>query len=114
MSIDHHLAVYGSLAPGRVNHHQLDGLSGNWRPGTVTGRLVEKGWGADLGYPAIILDPDGEPVIVDLFLSPDLPAHWSRLDAFEGDGYMRVAVTVQTAEGDVPAWIYADSGIVAD
>jgi len=108
--IDHHLATYGSLRPGECNHHELAGLSGEWRPGTVAGRLIEKGWGADLGYPAIILAPDGDPVPVQLFVSADLPAHWARLDDFEGDGYRRVAVTVSTADGAVEAWIYAEAG----
>jgi gamma-glutamylcyclotransferase (GGCT)/AIG2-like uncharacterized protein YtfP len=100
------LAVYGSLAPGRVNHHQLDGLSGRWSPGQVRGRLVAEGWGADLGYPALTLDPAAEPIDVQVFESPDLPAHWSRLDEFEGDAYQRVSTAVHTAAGDVEAAIY--------
>lgn len=114
MPIDHCLATYGSLAPGRVNHHELAGLAGEWRTGTVTGRLVEKGCGVDLGYPAIILDPDSGAIAVDLFVSPELPAHWQRLDDFEGEGYVRVAVTVQTVDGPVAAWIYAESGVDAE
>ena len=45
------LATYGTLAPGRVNNHHLADLGGFWRQGTVTGRLVEAGWGAKLGFP---------------------------------------------------------------
>jgi gamma-glutamylcyclotransferase (GGCT)/AIG2-like uncharacterized protein YtfP len=100
------LAVYGTLAPGRVNHHQLAGLNGDWRRGSVRGHLVEAGWGATLGFPALSLDPDGPVVDVLLFESPDLPAHWERLDAFEGDGYRRVVTTVRTDDGDVDACIY--------
>lgn len=29
MTTDHRLATYGTLAPGRVNHHQLAGLAGD-------------------------------------------------------------------------------------
>lgn len=29
------------------------------RQGTVRGKLAEEGWGADLGYPGLILDPTG-------------------------------------------------------
>jgi gamma-glutamylcyclotransferase (GGCT)/AIG2-like uncharacterized protein YtfP len=100
------LAVYGTLAPGRVNHHQLAGLNGDWRRGSVRGHLVEAGWGATLGFPALSLDPDGPVVDVLLFESPDLPAHWERLDAFEGDGYRRVVTMVRTDDGDVDACIY--------
>ena len=29
------LAVYGTLRPGQPNHHQLDGLDGEWRKVTA-------------------------------------------------------------------------------
>jgi gamma-glutamylcyclotransferase (GGCT)/AIG2-like uncharacterized protein YtfP len=101
------LATYGTLAPGRPNHHQLDGLAGRWSAGYVHGRLVDAGWGASLGYPALVLDPDGTAIDVEVFESIDLPAHWSRLDQFEGPGYRRVVTTVHTPDGDVEASIYA-------
>lgn len=100
------LASYGTLAPGRVNSGQLDGLKGTWRTGTVRGRLVEVGWGAEQGYPGLILDPAGDVVEVALFESADLPGHWERLDAFEGSGYRRVVTRILTEEGDVEASIY--------
>jgi gamma-glutamylcyclotransferase (GGCT)/AIG2-like uncharacterized protein YtfP len=102
----HRLATYGSLAPGRPNHHQLDGLEGRWSRGHIRGTLVDAGWGAGLGYPALVLDPDGSAVEVDVFESASLPAHWSRLDEFEGPGYARVATTVSTASGHIDAFIY--------
>lgn len=105
-AIDTRLAVYGTLAPGRVNHHQLAGLRGQWRPGSVRGHLVEEGWGATLGFPALVLDAEGPTVAVQLFESTDLPAHWRRLDDFEGDGYRRAAARVSGADGEVDAWIY--------
>jgi gamma-glutamylcyclotransferase (GGCT)/AIG2-like uncharacterized protein YtfP len=102
----HRLATYGSLAPGRPNHHQLDGLEGRWSQGQVSGTLVNAGWGSGLGYPALILDPDGSAIDVHVFESVDLPAQWSRLDDFEGPGYERVVTTVRTPAGDVDASIY--------
>ena len=62
-------AVYGTLAPGRPNHHQLRGLSGRWIEGTVRGQLLQEGWGAEIGYPGIVLDLDGPTVGVQLFES---------------------------------------------
>ena len=100
------LATYGTLAPGRPNHGQLSHLPGRWLAGSVRGTLVDAGWGAKLGYPALSLDAHGSPIDVDVFESPVLPAHWHRLDAFEGPGYRRVAVDVATAEGVLPASIY--------
>jgi gamma-glutamylcyclotransferase (GGCT)/AIG2-like uncharacterized protein YtfP len=102
----HRLATYGSLAPGRVNHFQLDGLNGRWSAGRVNATLIDRGWGAGLGYPAIVLDPDGPPVEVQVFESVDLPDHWSRLDEFEGPGYSRVVASVSTPDGDIAANIY--------
>ncbi|WP_191061559.1 gamma-glutamylcyclotransferase family protein [Geminicoccus harenae] len=107
---DEWLATYGSLAPGEVNHHQLAGLAGRWMGGTVRGRLMEAGWGAALGFPGLVLDPDGQEVPVHLFHSPELPGHWPRLDAFEGNGYRRVVAQVDTADGPVEAWIYVLAG----
>jgi gamma-glutamylcyclotransferase (GGCT)/AIG2-like uncharacterized protein YtfP len=98
--------VYGSLAPGRPNHHQLRGLKGRWIDGTVRGQLRQEGWGAELGYPGLVLDPGGPTVDVQLFDSPDLEDHWTRLDEFEGSGYRRTFTAVSTAEGDLLASIY--------
>ncbi|HEY6744907.1 MAG TPA: gamma-glutamylcyclotransferase [Mycobacteriales bacterium] len=100
------LATYGTLAPGRPNHHQLDGLEGRWSRGHVRGRLVDAGWGASFGYPALVLEPEGPAVEVAVFESADLPAHWSRIDEFEGPGYVRVPTTVRIAQGQIQAFIY--------
>ena len=100
------LAVYGSLAPGQPNNHHVADLTGRWIGGTVRGQLFQEGWGAELGYPGIVLDLDGSEVAVQLFESSDLPGHWSRLDEFEGSGYKRVVTTVSTPEGDLSASIY--------
>ena len=72
----------------------------------MRGRLVEAGWGSALGYPALALDPEGPAVGVQVLESADLPAHWSRLDDFEGTGYERVLTSVRTATGEVEAYIY--------
>ena len=100
------LATYGTLGPGRPNHGQLTGLAGRWLVGHVRGSLVEAGWGADLGYPALILDADGPMIEVDVFESSALAHHWDRLDGFEGPGYRRVVAEVSTAEGVLLASIY--------
>jgi gamma-glutamylcyclotransferase (GGCT)/AIG2-like uncharacterized protein YtfP len=100
------LATYGTLAPGRQNHGQLSDLAGRWLVGQVRGSLVDEGWGAELGYPALILDPGGPPVEVYVFESEALVHHWDRLDEFEGPGYRRAAVDVSTDEGVLAASIY--------
>jgi gamma-glutamylcyclotransferase (GGCT)/AIG2-like uncharacterized protein YtfP len=87
------LAVYGSLAPGRANAHELAGLDGRWTDGLVVhGDLVDGGWGAAIGYPALRWRADGPAVAVQLFRSTELAAHWKRLDEFEGAEYRRILV----------------------
>jgi gamma-glutamylcyclotransferase (GGCT)/AIG2-like uncharacterized protein YtfP len=100
------LAVYGRLAPGKENYGQIGMIAGRWRLGAVRGHLAPKGWGAALGYPGLVLDPDGQTVEVQVFESDDLPAHWERLDEFEGPGYRRVPVTVDLAPVPRIASIY--------
>ncbi|MFT4181422.1 MAG: gamma-glutamylcyclotransferase family protein, partial [Rhizobium sp.] len=106
MTPENRLATYATLAPGRVNHHQLDGLGGIWSRGIVRGRLLQSGWGAALGFPGLELSDDGAEIEVFLFESTDLPAHWQQLDSFEGEGYRRVIATVWTEEGAFEAYIY--------
>ncbi|MEM1188935.1 MAG: gamma-glutamylcyclotransferase family protein [Pseudomonadota bacterium] len=106
-----HLFVYGTLAPGRPNHHLLAGLEGTWAKATLKGRLMDEGWGADQGYPGIIPDPDASPVRGHVLSSPELAAHWAMLDEFEGPGYERRSVAVTLASGEaLQAWVYALRG----
>jgi gamma-glutamylcyclotransferase (GGCT)/AIG2-like uncharacterized protein YtfP len=109
MDIDHRLATYGTLAPGRSNHHHLSMIGGEWKLGAVRGELVENGWGAALGYPALVPSDDGNKVEVHLFEAADLPLHWQRLDDFEGAEYRRARINVETDDGLVEAWIYVDA-----
>ena len=53
------LVAYDTLGPARPNHHQLSGLAGRWLLGRVRGTLVEAGWGAELGCPALDVDNEG-------------------------------------------------------
>lgn len=95
----HRLAVYGTLAPGEVNHHEVEDLVGTWHPGFVRGVFTPQGWGTTYGFPALRWDPDGPPVPVQVLVSPDLPDHWQRLDEFEGPGYRRILVPVEDEAG---------------
>lgn len=106
------LFVYGTLAPGRPNEHVLAGVPGNWTPAHVRGRLLQQGWGAEVGYPGIVLDAHGEEVRGLVFSSEELAAHWCRLDEFEGDGYQRVLASATLQDGAVvPVFVYTLSGL---
>ena len=94
------LFVYGSLAPGRPNEHVLANVTGTWEPATITGHLVQEGWGSSLGYPALVLEHEKAAVVPGMLLTSDaLEEEWERLDLFEGPGYERVTVTVSLDDG---------------
>lgn len=110
-----HLFAYGTLAPGRSNHHLLAEIPGTWRAATVRGWLHAESWGAAAGYPGIVLADEGETVHGFVFSSPDLSGRWAGLDEFEGEGYERVLVTAELDDGSaVQAWIYALRGDASD
>jgi gamma-glutamylcyclotransferase (GGCT)/AIG2-like uncharacterized protein YtfP len=88
------LAVYGSLAPGRQNHHIVESLGGTWTEGSIEGDLLTYGWGDAIGYPALHVRPGGPAVPVHVLTSPALRAAWPELDTFEGLEYRRVLVPV--------------------
>ena len=102
------LFVYGTLAPGRPNEHILKKIGGSWKKGSVSGKSLQEGWGADMGYPAIILDKKGDKIKVFLFSSDKLPEYWQELDAFEGEAYERVVAEVKLEDNtSTKAYIYA-------
>ncbi len=105
------LFVYGTLAPGRPNEHLLNEIGGSWEDATVTGTLRPEGWGATMGYPAIVLDENGDEVAGFLLSSDKLSDHWSRLDEFEGEAYERVlAVARLKDDRTVDAYVYVLKG----
>jgi gamma-glutamylcyclotransferase (GGCT)/AIG2-like uncharacterized protein YtfP len=102
------LFVYGTLAPGRSNHHILKGVAGSWQQATLKGTLFQQGWGAAMGYPGIIPSEDGDEIEGFVFSSKYLDEHWPRVDEFEGAGYTRKLVTVKIEGGvNKQAFVYA-------
>jgi gamma-glutamylcyclotransferase (GGCT)/AIG2-like uncharacterized protein YtfP len=105
------LFVYGTPAPARPKEHFLADVPGEWESATVTGTLLQEGWGSAVGYPGIVLDEHGGKVKGFLFSSECLAEHWTRLDEFEGEGYERVLTTVKLKDGTaIDAYIYRLSG----
>ena len=101
------LFVYGTLQPGGPNEYVMTAIGGNWTRASVKGRLVEAGWGAEMGFPGLVIDECGGEVAGYVFTSESLTAHWDYLDAFEGEAYERVPVTVSLAGGEsVDASVY--------
>ena len=100
MTPDLRLAVYGSLAPGKANHHLLAKHDGVWTRGRVRGDLVNAGWGAAGGFPGLRPRSNGPWVAVQVLESPSLIHGWQALDEFEGSEYRRVVVPVYSEEPD--------------
>lgn len=105
------LFVYGTLMSGERNAAQIPaGLVRRRRPARVRGTLI------DLGrYPALCTGSDDDGVVHGelLELAPGNAASLlARLDAFEGPGYARTALTVHVDDGvndgeaDVVAWVF--------
>jgi gamma-glutamylcyclotransferase (GGCT)/AIG2-like uncharacterized protein YtfP len=102
------LFVYGTLMPGGPNERVLSGIEGSWEPASVTGILLEEGWGAEMGYPGIVLNEHGNEIQGFLLSSEKLSEHWTRLDEFEGKAYERVLTVVNLKDNrTVNAFIYA-------
>ena len=101
------LFVYGTLGPGRPNEHVLKAIGGVWENATVRGKLRQEGWGAEMGYPGIDLNENGEEIEGFVFISENLSNHWKVLDDFEGEGYERVVTQAKLKDGSmVDAYIY--------
>jgi len=102
------LAIYGTLAPGTVNHHHIADLGGTWHDAAVRGRLDRVPCGIHEGLPAIVLDPAAALHTLKVLTCERLPAAWSRLDAFEGEEMQRLLVVLE-GDGATPgiANIYA-------
>jgi gamma-glutamylcyclotransferase (GGCT)/AIG2-like uncharacterized protein YtfP len=101
------LFIYGTLGPGRPNEHVLKAIGGVWENATVRGTLRQEGWGAEMGFPGIDLDENGEEIEGFLFISENLSSHWKALDDFEGEGYERVVAQAKLEDGSmVDAYIY--------
>ncbi len=102
-----HLFVYGSLAPDQPNHYVLAQLQGDWVTASMRGHLTATGWGAKMGYPALVLDDGADPVAGYVLTSEQLGEAWAALDAFEGDDYHRVSARARIRGGElVEAFVY--------
>jgi gamma-glutamylcyclotransferase (GGCT)/AIG2-like uncharacterized protein YtfP len=90
----HHLAIYGSLAPGEANHSVIESVPGVWLDASVRGEVHPTGWGLTGGFPGMKWRLRGARFPVKMFVSTALVDHWARLDEFEGPEYVRILVPV--------------------
>ncbi|MFI8222347.1 gamma-glutamylcyclotransferase [Pseudomonas sp. NPDC085632] len=102
------LFVYGTLGPGRPNEHVMLNIGGTWQTASLKGRLAQAGWGAEMGFPGLVIAEDGDAIEGYVFSSENFAAHWAGLDEFEGAEYQRVLTQVTLADGStLDAYVYA-------
>ncbi len=97
------IIIYGTLAPNRPNHSKIEHINGKWIKGIIKGKLVEEGWGAELGYFGFkhsSLD-EQENIEAYILFSNELVDNWTYLDEFEGDGYIRILAKFELDNGEV-------------
>ena len=95
------LFVYGTLGLGRPNEHILADIGNSWEAANVRGVLRDQGWGAEMGFPGIVLDESGKEIEGFVFTSENLAKHWASLDEFEGEAYLRVIAKVKLKNGNI-------------
>ncbi len=102
------LFVYGTLAPGKENHHWLSPLKGAWHPATAKGSIEIQTIGSHAGLPCFI--PSKTKIVEGLiFTSNELYKIWDKLDEFEGVDYIRRLMPVISSDGEeLQAFIYLD------
>ena len=101
------LFVYGTLMPNCPHGNVLEDIVGKFVPATVSGKLIDAGWSAGMGYPGIKLDRGNDTIHGFLFTSSNLINHWDSLDDFEGEEFVRVPVRVERYdEFEVDTFIY--------
>ncbi len=88
------LATYGTLRVGHVGHDVVAPVGGRWTDGYVRGWYSPDGFGRTLGFPGVILDPDGELIAVAVLDAPGLAGWWPVIDDYEGPCYERVVTDV--------------------
>lgn len=97
------LIIYGTLAPNRPNHSKIEHIKGKWLKGIVKGKLVNDGWGAELGYFGFKHASIEEQVHIEAYIlfSDELGNNWANLDAFEGAEYQRILAQFELENGEI-------------
>lgn len=97
------LIIYGTLAPGKPNHHKISHIKGDWKSAVLKGgKLESKGWGADLGFNGYVPAKENEQTNISCYVlfSDGLIKYWEFLDEFEGVGYKRILAEYELGNGN--------------
>ncbi|RXM39175.1 gamma-glutamylcyclotransferase [Chryseobacterium sp. CH21] len=99
---ENRLIIYGTLAPGKPNHHKMTHIKGDWKPAILKGgKLETKGWGAELGFNGYVPTEENEQADIPCYVlfSDNLNENWDFLDGFEGEGYKRILANYELEDG---------------
>ena len=105
--------VYGTLRGGQPARRLIDEHVIAAESATVSGHM----YAFPDGYPGILLDPNGPPIVGEVVQLRCLSAAFALLDAYEGDDFIRVPTTAVTRDGqEMRAWCYViiSQNIVAE
>lgn len=96
---DTSLIIYGTLAPGRSNHSEVENIKGEWKKGMVKGKLLTVGD----GYVAFQHAQTGEEENIEAFVlfSEEWMDNWCCLDEFEGEDYLRILAKYELNNGEI-------------
>ena len=101
------LFIYGTLKRGFPAHDLMAGAEFIGEAVTEPGfRLYSEGW-----YPMMVTDPTGFAIEGELWEIPE--SVLSRLDHYEGSGYQRVTIPLQSPHAEKLAVAYLYKGRVA-
>lgn len=95
------LFVYGTLRDSAVQQ-RVYGRTVPGKPDALYGYRKSQVWSGDDDYPIAIPDPDG---VIDGLVLELTPDEMARGDAYEGDEYRRLRVTLRSG---VEAWFYCE------
>ncbi len=97
------LIIYGTLAPNRPNHSVIEHIKGKYQRAKVKGKLENKGWGAELGFPGFRHASSEDQTEIEgvVLFSEELVENWQLLDDFEGTGYRRILAKYELDTGEI-------------
>lgn len=101
---DQKFVVYGTLAPGEINHSIILDIQGHWEDCKIIGELDKS-----KSIPYFNWNPKGQLIDAKLFSTAELPDCWKRIDRFEGEQYRRLLIPVLRERGIAIANCYVEN-----
>ena len=98
--------MYGDTRPGERDHYVVARISGSWTVGAVRGYGVVLDWGPAAGLAGFVPARDGQSIPVSVLISDKLEQNLRQVDEYEGPGFRREVIAVETEGAVIDAYIY--------